>query len=50
MICQRYSIYVNDTFLFMGIQDLLQLSTLNPIYIDIDIHQINICIDSGYYQ
>ena len=29
------SIYVKDTFLFMGIQDLSQLSTLNPIYIDV---------------
>ena len=29
------SIYVKDTFLFMGIQDLLQISTLNPIYIDV---------------
>ena len=29
------SIYVKDTFLFMGIQDLSQLSTLNPIYIEV---------------
>ena len=28
-------IYVKDTFLFMGIQDLSQISTLNPIYIDV---------------
>ena len=29
------NIYVKDTFLVMGIQDLSQLSTLNPIYIDV---------------
>ena len=27
------SIYVKDTFLVMGIQDLSQVSNLNPIYI-----------------
>ena len=29
------NIYVKDSFLAMGIQDLSQLSTLNPIYIDV---------------
>ena len=29
------SIYVKDKFLFMGIQDLSQLSTLNAIYVDV---------------
>ena len=31
------SIYVKDTFLVMGIQDLSQVSNLNPIYIYIDV-------------
>ena len=29
------SIYVKDIFLFVEVQDLSQLSTLNPIYIDV---------------
>ena len=56
------NIYVKDIFLVMGIQVVSQLSTLNPIYIDVGrsltflefvgSYEPNkhIYVDSGHYQ